>query len=96
MAIFYCVNKECGQIFSGEKFKNNLFAENSLLPCGHKPAMCIFSASALRDNEEKVQKYDEFEHRSKAVAQFVCHACDDDLSCECSHNPFSERCPRFS
>lgn len=96
MTICYCQDKKCERIFSGEEIVwIDLFAPDARLPCGHKPSQLVFCASALRDDKEKAEKWDELEPRLNAIRDAVCDMCSEDTP-SCDYNPFGKKCPRFS
>lgn len=95
MAIFYCQDKNCEKIFTGEELAGiDLFAPDAKLPCGHKPSQLVFCASALREAKEKAQRWDEVEPRLKGIAEGVCDMCAEGAP-SCGNDLFGRKCPRF-
>lgn len=64
MAICYCENKECHQIFDASAgLEKNPF-DRPVLPCGHRLSRIIFSATALRDAFAAEEKLEDMERKA--------------------------------
>lgn len=94
MAVCWCVNQDCERIFAGEELKYiDIWGDDAVLPCGHKPKILVLCASALRDAEEAENKLKKMQPRLGRICKTFCNNCQYDCPCEC--DPFNENCKRF-
>ena len=96
MAVCWCVNKNCERIFAGEELKdiNDLWTDDATLPCGHKPAVYAFGASALRDAQEAQNRLEHLLPRMMHIGEAYCDRCcaGDE---ECGYDVLGENCHVF-
>lgn len=95
MAVCWCREKNCEQIFTSEDLKDiDLFADNAVLPCGHKPEMLVMGASALRDAAKAETELKRLRPRLERMSSFYCDICrkGDD---ECDYDALGEKCHVF-
>lgn len=64
MGICFCENRQCHQIFDASVgLKKNPF-DRPVLPCGHRLAQIVFSATALREAFAAEEKLEAMERES--------------------------------
>lgn len=95
MAVCWCNDPNCEQIFSTRELKDiDLFAKNALLPCGHKPGKIIFGTSAIRAAENAERELERIRPRLKRICEVFCdNCCYADKFC--GRDPLGERCHEF-
>ena len=95
MAVCWCRDRDCERIFAGEELKDiDIWGEDAVLPCGHKPEILVLCASALRDAHEAEKELERLRPRMMQIGEFYCVHCraGDDV---CGYDVLGEKCHVF-
>lgn len=95
MAVCWCREKTCEQIYTGEDLKDiDIFADDAVLPCGHKPGMLVMGASSLRAAAKAEAELERLQSRLERMSSSFCDTCcegDED----CGYDALGEKCHVF-